>query len=154
MGKLEELLGWPRDPSGGMEDFAGGNGPLDESTNSNQSTDESAYGPPIVMVSWHPTKEAIAFLIGQSRRASTVWIWQHRFGLRKLQRSELIKLLHPKGKIDEPNPITADIKEWKGDELHVSVGWGRYGEEQGAVVAWNLSNHTWRVISPAAPANH
>ena len=79
---------------------------------SNQSTDESAYGPPIVMVSWHPTKEAIAFLIGQSRHASTVWIWQHRFGLRKLQRSELIKLLHPKGKIDEPNPITADIKEW------------------------------------------
>lgn len=30
-----------------------------------------------------------------------VWIWEHRFGLRKLKRSELIKLLHPKGVIDE-----------------------------------------------------
>jgi hypothetical protein len=115
--------------------------------------------PPIVMVAWHPTKEAVAFLIGQSRRASTVWIWQHRFGVRKLQRSALIKLLHPKGRIDEPTPITADIKEWKGDELHVSVEWGPWDatgahQEQGAVVAWDLSKHSWRVISPAAPANH
>jgi len=30
-----------------------------------------------------------------------VWIWEHRFGLRKLKRSELIRLLHPKGVIDE-----------------------------------------------------
>jgi hypothetical protein len=82
-----------------------------------------------------------------------VWIWQHQFGLRKLARSELIELLHPTGAIDEPNPITAEAKEWKGDELQVSVGWGRYGEEEGAVVAWNLSRHRWRVISPAARAN-
>jgi hypothetical protein len=138
----EELVGWPRDPSRrdpwSIEEFlpAMGHQPLGES------------------VSWHPTKEAVGFLILQSRRATTVWIWEHRFGLRELQRPELIKLLHPKGVIEEPNPITAEVKEWKGDELHVSVGWGRYGEEQGAVVAWNLSKHSWRVISPAAPANH
>jgi len=135
----EELLGWPRDERLGLELFlpAIGNDTLSES------------------VSWHPAKEAVAFLILQSRRATTVWIWQHRFGLRELERSGLIKLLHPKGVIDEPNPITAEVKEWKGDELHVSVGWGRYGEEQGgAVVAWDLSKHSWRVISRAAPANH
>jgi hypothetical protein len=140
----EELLGWPRDLRGpwAIEEFWAGNQPLDE----------SAFGRP--PVTWHPTKEAVALLISQSRHASTVWIWQHRFGLRKLERSGLIKLLHPKGVIDEPNPITAEVKEWKGDEFHVSVGWGRYGEEQGAVVAWDLSKHSWRVISPAAPAKH
>jgi hypothetical protein len=142
----EELLGWPRelrDPWA-IEDFLPAVG--------NHRLDESAQGAPTV--TWHPTKEAVACLILQSRRATTVWIWQHRFGLRKLERSGLIKLLHPKGVIDEPNPITAEVKEWKGDELYVSVGWGRYGEEQGAVVGWDLSKHSWRVISPAAPANH
>jgi len=136
----EELLGWPRDrrDEWTIEDFlpASGNQPLDKSVN------------------WHPTKEAVAFGIHQTRRALTVWIWQHRFGLRKLGRSELIKLLHPKGAIDEPNPITADVKEWKDDELHVSVSWGRYGKEQSAMVAWDVSKHSWRVISPAAPAKH
>jgi hypothetical protein len=134
----EELLGWPRDESLGLELFlpAMGNDTLSES------------------VSWHPAKEAVAFLILQSRRATTVWIWQHRFGLRKLERSGLIRLLHHKGVIDEPNPITAEVKGWKGDELHVSVGWGRYGEEEGAVVAWDLSKHSWRVISRDAPRNH
>jgi hypothetical protein len=134
----EELLGWPRDETLGLELFlpAIGNNALNES------------------VSWHPGKEAVALSILQTRRATTVWIWQHRFGLRKLERSGLIKLLHPKGVIDEPNPITAEVKEWEGDELHVSVGWGRYGEEQGAVVAWDLSKHSWRVVSPAAPENH
>jgi hypothetical protein len=107
----EELLGWRRDPWT-KEYFWDGNQPLDE----------SAFGGP--PVTWHPTKEAVALLISPSRRASTVWIWQHRFGLCKLRRSDLIELLHPKGRIDEPNPITADIKEWKGDELHVSVEWG------------------------------
>ena len=149
----EELLGWPRELRGpwAIEEFlpAGQNQPLDKSLS----------GPPVVMVTWHPTKEAVAFLILQSRRVTTVWIWQHRFGLRKLERSRLIKLLHPKGRIDEPNPITADIKEWKGDELHVSVKWGPWDatgahQEQGALVAWDLSKHSWRVISPAAPANH
>ena len=159
----EELLGWPRDLRGpwAIEEFlpAGQNQPLDKSVSGNKPPDESVSGPPVVMVTWHPTKEAVACLILQTRRATTVWIWQHLFGVRKLQRSDLIKLLHPKGRIDEPTPITADIKEWKGDELHVSVEWGPWDatgahQEQGAVVAWDLSTHSWRVISPAAPANH
>ena len=156
----EELLGWPHDPRA-IEEFmpASLNQPLDKSVSGNQPLDESVSGPPVVMVTWHPTKEAVAFLIWQTRRATTVWVWQHRFGLRKLRRSELITLLHPKGRIDEPTPITADIKEWKGDELHVSVEWGPWDatgahQEQGAVVAWDLAKHNWRVISPAAPANH
>ena len=125
----EELLGWPRDETSGLELFlpAIGNEALNE------------------LVSWHPDKKAVSLSILQSRRATTVWIWQHRFGLRKLQRSALIKLLHPKGVIEEPNPITAEIKGWKGDELHVSVGWGRDGNS--AVVAWDLSKNSWRIVS-------
>jgi hypothetical protein len=95
---------------------------------------------------WHPTKEAVVLSVSVSRRATSVWIWEHKHGVQKLTRSELIKLLHPKGKTDEPNPITAEMKEWKGDELLVSVSWG-LEDEGGAVVAWNLANHGWRVVS-------
>jgi hypothetical protein len=95
---------------------------------------------------WHPNKEAVALGVSISRRATSVWIWQHKYGVQKLTRSELIKLLHPKGKIEEPNPITAEFKEWKGDDLIVSVGWG-LKDEGSAMIAWNLANHGWRVIS-------
>jgi hypothetical protein len=95
---------------------------------------------------WHPTKEAVALSISLSRRATSVWIWEHKHGVQKLTRSELIKLLHPKGKIDEPNPITAEMKEWQGDDLLVSVGWGME-DEGSATIAWNLANRGWRVIS-------
>jgi hypothetical protein len=95
---------------------------------------------------WHPNKEAVALGVSISRRATSVWIWQHKYGVQKLTRSELIKLLHPKGKIEEPNPITAEFKEWKGDDLIVSVGWG-LEDEGSATIAWNLANHGRRVIS-------
>jgi len=97
-------------------------------------------------VSWHPHEDAVALEIWYTRRATSVWIWQHKSGLHKLGRSQLIKLLQPKGKIDEPNPLTAEIKEWKGDDLYVSVGWG-WKPSGSAVIAWNLPQHKWRVIS-------
>jgi hypothetical protein len=132
----EELLGWPRDQS--VIDLfmpASGNETLEG------NTPDERY------VSWHPHEEAVALEIWYTRRATSVWIWQHKSGLHKLDRSQLIKLLQPKGKIDEPNPLTAEIKEWKGDDLYVSVGWGRDDPTGNAVVAWNLSQHKWRVIS-------
>ena len=36
----------------------------------------------------------------------------------------------------------------KNNELHVSVGWG--SDEETAIVAWDLSKHTWRVVSREA----
>ena len=128
----EELLGWSASTGRDLEMppwIFGGNSPIEQ--------DEAR---------WHPTKEAVALSVSISRRATSVWIWQHKYGVQKLTRSELIKLLHPKGKIEEPNPITAEFKEWKGDDLLVSVGWG-LEEEGGAVIAWNLANHAWRVVS-------
>jgi hypothetical protein len=132
---IEELLGWPRDQS--VIDLfmpASGNETLEGNT------------PDERFVSWHPNEEAAALEIWYTRRATSVWVWQHKSGLRKLDRSQLIKLLQPKGKIDEPNPLTAEIKEWKGDDLYVSVGWG-WEPSGSAVIAWNLSQHKWRVIS-------
>ncbi len=96
---------------------------------------------------WHPDKEAVALSVGISRRATTVWIWEHKHGVEKLNRSELIELLQPKGKTDEPNPLTTEIKEWKGDDLFVSVDWGFEPVIGKAVVAWNQSQHKWRAIS-------
>jgi hypothetical protein len=129
----EELLGWSAVYNRNSEMppwIFGGNSPIGQ--------DEAL---------WHSTKEAVALSVSISRRATSVWIWQHKSGVQKLNRSELIKLLHPKGKIEEPNPITAEIKEWKGDDLLVSVGWG-LEDEGSAVIAWNLADHGWRVISP------
>ena len=98
---------------------------------------------------WHPSREAIALGAAISRRATGVWIWEHRFGLHKLQHSELVKLLHPKGKIDEPNPISAEIKGWQGDDLHVLVEWGMQ-DQITATIAWSLANHRWRIVSREA----
>jgi len=99
---------------------------------------------------WHPSKEAVGLRVATSRRATSVWIWEHKRGVQKLTAAEMIKLLHPKGKVEEPNPITAEIKEWKGDELLVSVTWG-VEEEVGATIGWNLADHRWRVVSRQSP---
>ena len=81
----------------------------------------------------------------ESRRAATVWIWEHKFGLHKLLRSELIRLLHPKGRIEEPYPFDATIKGWNGDELQVSLGWGQ-DDAGSALIGWDLAKHKWRII--------
>jgi hypothetical protein len=131
----EELFGWPRDESTTSEGMllpAVGNEPLSGA------------------VVWHPTKEAVAFSMLKSRRSVMVWIWEHRFSLHKLEPAKLMELLKLKEPVDEPNPFTAEIKEWKNNELYVSVGWGR--DEQNAVVAWDLSKHRWRLVSREAPA--
>jgi hypothetical protein len=128
----EELVGWSPVYNHNSEMppwFFGGNSPIGQ--------DEAL---------WHPTREAVALSVSTSRRATSVWIWEHKHGVQKLTHSDLVKLLHPKGKIEEPNPITAEFKEWKGDDLLVSVSWG-LEDEGGATVAWNLANHGWRVIS-------
>jgi len=101
---------------------------------------------------WHPTKEVVALSVSISKRATSVWIWVHKYGLHKLTHPEMVRLLHPKGEIDEPNPLNAEIKEWKGDDLLVGVNWGRDWKEKGnivgdAVVAWNLETHQWHKIS-------
>ena len=129
----EELVGWAPVYNRNSEMppwFFGGNSPIGQ--------DETL---------WHPTREAVALSVSVSRRATSVWIWEHKHGVQKLNRSELIKLLQPKGKIDEPNPLTVEIKEWNGDDLFVSVGWGFEPVIGKAVVAWNLSQHKWRAIS-------
>jgi HEAT repeat protein len=131
----EELLGWPRSESttsDGMLVPALGNEPLGDA------------------VVWHPTKEAVAFSVLKSRRSVMIWIWEHSFGLQKLEPARLMEILKLKEPVDEPNPFTAQVKEWKNNELHVSVGWGM--DEESAIVAWDLSKHTWRVVSREAPA--
>lgn len=134
----EELVGWSRVSDRDSEMpvwYYGGNSPI--------GTDEAL---------WHPSKEAVALGISSSKRTTTVWVWEHQHGVQKLDRSELIKLLKPKGEIDEPNGLNAELKEWKGDDLFVAVNWGRDWKEKGnivgeAVVAWNVGTHQWRKIS-------
>jgi HEAT repeats len=134
----EELIGWSPAYNRNSEMppwLFGGNSPIGQ--------DEAL---------WHPTKEVVALSVSISKRATSVWIWEHKYGLHKLTHPEMVKLLRPKGEIEEPNPLTAEIKEWKGDDLLVGVNWGRDWKEKGnivggAVVAWNLETHQWRKIS-------
>jgi hypothetical protein len=128
----EELIGWSGSSNRDQEMppwWYGGNSPIDPD-----------------QARWHPSKEAAALSVSLSRRATSVWIWEHKHGVEKLTHSQMIKLLHPKGKTDEPNPITAEFKEWKGDDLIVSVSWGME-DEGAATIAWNLASHAWRVVS-------
>ncbi|HLW34173.1 MAG TPA: hypothetical protein VKS98_00785 [Chthoniobacterales bacterium] len=129
--ETEELLGWPRAENGDMDMLvcAFGNEPI---------SDDQAV--------WHPSKEAIALSVLLDRRSSTVWIWEHKVGLQKLLRSELARLLHPKGKVDESYVTDASIKGWKGDELQVSAT-GGLDENDGALLGWDLAKRKWRVIS-------
>jgi hypothetical protein len=128
----EELVGWGSGVNRNPEMppwWFGSNSPIDPD-----------------LARWHSNKEAAALSVSLSRRATSVWIWEHKRGVEKLTHSKMIKLLHPKGKVDEPNPITAEIKEWESDDLLVSVSWG-LEDEGGATIAWNLASHGWRVIS-------
>jgi hypothetical protein len=129
--ETEELLGWPRTKNGDIDMLvcAFGNDPISE--------DQAV---------WHPSKEAIALSVLLDRRSSTVWVWEHKVGLQKLLRSELARMLHPKGKVDESYVTDATIKGWKADELQVSAT-GGLDESEGALIGWDLSKHKWRVIS-------
>lgn len=128
----EELLGWPRTKNGGAEMLVCtfGNTPF--------TGDDDMV--------WHPTKEAVAMTVLEDRRSSTVWVWEHKVGVQKLLRSELTRMLHPKGKVDEAYTTDLAIKGWKGDELQVSAT-GGLDENDGAVLGWDLAKHKWRVIS-------
>jgi hypothetical protein len=94
---------------------------------------------------WHPSKEAVAFSVLENRRDSTVWVWEHKFGLRKLLPPELTRFLQRK-KGEEPFSTEATIKGWKGDELQVSIDAGAEGSAS-TLIGWDLSKHKWRVIS-------
>ena len=93
-------------------------------------------------VVWHPTKEAVAFSILKSRRSVMIWIWEHSFGLQKLKPAMLMEILKLKEPVDEPNPFTAEIKEWKNNELHV---WSAGAATKTAIAALDLSKHRWRM---------
>src|SRR5439155_26759972 len=97
-----------------------------------------------------PRKEAVAFSVLETRRATMLWVWQHRVGLRKLARTDIMKVLRLREPITEPHPVTAELKEWKADELYVLVG---YGQEGHAVLTWKRSKNTLRVISRGDSAN-
>ncbi len=125
----EELLGWPRTENGGAEMLVSswGNGPFSDD------------------VIWHPTKEAVALSVLENRRETTVWVWQHKFGLQKLSEGRITKLVRENGR-KAPASIDTTIKGWKGNDLLVSVEWG-WEPVRSAVIAWDLDTHAWRVIS-------
>lgn len=133
--KTEELLGW--DLAGEYEGrlaSAWGNGTVERS------------------VHWHPTEEIVALDIIIARKASTVWVWRHRKGIKKLELDSLWKLAgYRDDEINRSWGCYADTDAWLGDELRLSVDFGlRRGDkfiDVRAVFGWDMATGALRLIS-------
>lgn len=133
--KTEELLGW--DPAGRYEGrlaAAWGNGTVERS------------------VLWHPAKEIVALNITIGRKASTVWVWRHKKGIRKFEHHELRELVgYRDDEINGGAGFYSDIDAWHGDELRISVDFGlKRGNkfiDVRAVFGWEITTEALRLIS-------
>lgn len=129
----EELLGWPTEEEEEWLGFAWGN---------------DAAGK---LVTWHEKKEAAVLQVDLCRHSSTVWIWQHGYGLTKLGPERVAKLLgfHP-SQIDIHTEFAFEVTGRSGDEFRLALSFARTeeGTEGGSyVLAWNIPKRTLRVVS-------
>lgn len=99
----EELLGFP---SEGKMSCAWGNSELSPTAK------------------WHPKKDMVALEIIEGRKFSTLWLWVHGIGLRKITFIEQAKALG-----DEENDIEGaagfftEMIDWVGDDLDYKVNY-------------------------------
>ena len=133
--ETEGLLGWAPDGIHGFLESAWGN----------QDTAGS--------VRWHDKKSIAALSILLNRHESTVWIWQHKSGLRKIRTDEIVKALGCReGEMGIGFYI--DLKGWKDDELRFEVSYvtkkGDEYSDRTAVLGWDASKNKLRVISREA----
>jgi hypothetical protein len=131
--ETEELLGWSADGAGWMSPAWG-----------NTSLEASAF--------WHPKKEFVALDIIESRKASSVWLWRHPGGLRKLAHSRLLKVLGvPEGQLHGASGLFMENQGWTGDEWRFEVTYTAQVKETfteyTAALGWDAVKNTVRMIS-------
>ena len=129
----EELLGWDENEPGWLTS-AWGNGALAESVN------------------WHPKAELCVFEMLLHRKASTLWVWRHGKGLRRMAPGDFLKPLGvPEEKISWPGGFFTEFIGWTEGGIEIEVF---FGVEEGT----DLKDHTvrlewlpegegWRVLS-------
>lgn len=133
--ETEELLGWER-------------------TGWHEGRLASAWGNGTVAgsVHWHPTEEIVALDIIINRKASTVWVWRHRKGIKKFESHALRELVgYRDEEINGGAGFYADTDAWHGNELRLSVDFGlRRGDkfiDVRAVFGWDMATDALRLIS-------
>ena len=92
---------------------------------------------------WHPEKEMVALEIIEDRRHSTIWVWEHKKGLRQFQHEDALKAL---GIANESAGLgiffLSSIVGWKPEGLEFSVSFsvkrdGEYIDYDDRRILWN-----------------
>jgi hypothetical protein len=92
---------------------------------------------------WHPEKEMVALEIIEDRRHSTIWVWEHKKGLRQFQHEDALKAL---GIANESAGFgiffLSSIVGWKPEGLEFSVSFsvkrnGEYIDYDDRRILWN-----------------
>lgn len=117
----EELLGFPAEA---QMSCSWGNAEVDSS------------------VHWHPSKDMAAIDILEGRKHSTVWVWAHGAGLRKLDYGAQLKALGLKdGERYGPGGWFTEFTGWQGDQLTFDLSYaiqkGDDFSDHNAVLAWD-----------------
>ena len=92
---------------------------------------------------WHPEKEMVALGISEYRRHSTIWVWEHKKGLRQFQHEDALKALGIANESDRLGIyFISSIVGWKPEGLEFSVSFsvkrnGEYIYYDDRRILWN-----------------
>lgn len=119
-----------------------------------------AYGNEEVKPSaiWHPDKEKVALETIEDRRHSTLWVWQHKKGLRQFTQKDSLKALGMDGNTPELGIylFISSIVGWKPAGLEFSVSFSvKQGEDfidhDEQRILWNPETRRFSGLPPDSP---
>ena len=101
---------------------------------------------------WHPKADRVALEIIDGRKLSTVWVWSHGKGLRKISEAEMLKSLgYPQNAINGASGFFTSDAKWSGENLRFQVFFTvRKGEnmiDHDARLLWNPGKDSLQVVS-------
>ena len=105
---------------------------------------------------WHPNREMVALEIVAGRHHSTLWVWEHKKGLRQFRREDSAKALGIKETAEFGVYFASSIIGWTADGLEFSVKISvKQGEEyidyDCERILWNPQNDRFSELPPKSP---
>jgi hypothetical protein len=99
---------------------------------------------------WHPSKQLVALEIIEDRHHSTLWVWEHKKGLRQFQHKEVAKALGIKDAAGFGIFFTS-IVGWTAEELEFTITFSvQDGEESidhdDRRILWNPVNGRFKAL--------
>lgn len=101
---------------------------------------------------WHPKADRVALEILEGRKLSTVWVWSHGKGLRKISEAEMLKSLgYPQKAINGASGFFTSDAQWSGENLRFqvlfTVSKGDNMIDHEARLLWNPGKDSLQVVS-------